>query len=295
MSDHLHSFPWYAVLLIVVLVVLNGVLSMSEMAIVSSREARLKALARHGNRGAQTALDLASEPGRFLSTVQSGITAISVIAGAFSGATLGDPVAQRLELAGLSHETAHTLGVGLVVVLTTYLTLVIGEIVPKQIALRSPEPIAVIMSRPMLWLSRITAPFVWLLENTSALIFGLLGLDKESKNHVTAEELHLVVAEAQTAGVLEESERAIISGVVRLADRPVREVMTSANRSRLDRHRRQRGGNPRRLAGNAAQPGAGCGRIGREHPWRHPGARCDGGAALRPDRSTSASSAVTHR
>src|SRR6476646_7606235 len=114
MSDHLHSFPWYAVLLIVVLVVLNGVLSMSEMAIVSSREARLKALARHGNRGAQTALDLASEPGRFLSTVQSGITAISVIAGAFSGATLGDPVAQRLELAGLSHETAHTLGVGLV-------------------------------------------------------------------------------------------------------------------------------------------------------------------------------------
>ena len=226
MSDHLHAFPWYAVLLIVVLVVLNGVLSMSELAIVSSRDARLKALARNGSRGAQTALDLASEPGRFLSTVQSGITAISVIAGAFSGATLGDPVAQRLELAGISRDTAHSLGVGLVVVLTTYLTLVIGEIVPKQIALRSPEPIAVVMSRPMFWLSRITAPFVWLLENTSALIFRLLGFDEESKNHVTAEELHLVVAEAQTAGVLEESERAIISGVVRLADRPVREVMT---------------------------------------------------------------------
>jgi putative hemolysin len=158
--------------------------------------------------------------------VQSGITAITVIAGAFSGANLGEPVAERLQLAGLAPETAHSLGIGLVVALTTYLTLVIGEIVPKQIALRSPEPIAVVMSRPMHWLSRITAPFVWLLDRTSALIFRLLGLDRESKNQVTAEELHLVVAEAQTAGVLEESERAIISGVVRLADRPVREVMT---------------------------------------------------------------------
>jgi putative hemolysin len=103
---------------------------------------------------------------------------------------------------------------------------VVGEIVPKQIALRSPEPIAVVMSRPMRWLSIVTAPFVWLLDQTSSLIFRLIGLDRESKNQVTAEELHLVVAEAQTAGVLEESERAIISGIVRLADRPVREVMT---------------------------------------------------------------------
>ena len=112
------------------------------------------------------------------------------------------------------------------IVLTTYVSLVIGEIVPKQIALRSPEPIAVVMSRPMRWLSMITAPFVWLLDRSSALIFRLLGLDRESKNQVTAEELHLVVAEAQTAGVLEEDERAMISGIVRLADRPVREVMT---------------------------------------------------------------------
>jgi putative hemolysin len=113
-----------------------------------------------------------------------------------------------------------------VIVLTTYFSLVIGEIVPKQIALRSPEPIAVVMARPMRWLSVITAPFVWVLQRSSALIFHLLGLDRESKNQVTAEELHLVVAEAQTAGVLEEDERAMISGIVRLADRPVREVMT---------------------------------------------------------------------
>ena len=226
MSDHLSPIPWLDVLLILALIVLNGVLAMSELAIVSSRDARLKAMARSGSSGARCALDLASEPGRFLSTVQSGITLISIINGAFSGASLGEPAAERLQLAGISESTAHTLGYGLVVVLITYVSLVIGEIVPKQVALRSPEPIAVVVSRPMKWLAKITAPFVWLLDRSSALIFKLLGLDRESKNQVTAEELHLVVAEAQNAGVLEESERAIISGIVRLADRPVREVMT---------------------------------------------------------------------
>jgi putative hemolysin len=226
MSDHLLPFPWIDVLIILALVTVNGVLSMSELAIVSSREARLKAMARAGSRGAQCSLDLASDPGRFLSTVQSGITLISIVAGAFSGASLGEPVAQRVQLIGLDPETAHTVGFGVVIFLTTFATLVVGEIVPKQVALRSPEPIAVVMSRPMLWLSKITAPFVWLLNTSSSLIFRALGLDKESKNHVTAEELHLVVAEAQTAGVLEEDERAMISGIVRLADRPVREVMT---------------------------------------------------------------------
>jgi putative hemolysin len=226
MSDHLAPIPWLDVVLILALILLNGVLAMSELAIVSSRDARLKAMARSGSSGARCALDLASEPGRFLSTVQSGITLISIVNGAFSGASLGEPAAERLQLAGISEGTAHTLGYGIVVVLITYVSLVIGEIVPKQIALRSPEPLAVVVSRPMKWLARITAPFVWLLDRSSALIFKLFGLDRESKNQVTAEELHLVVAEAQNAGVLEESERAIISGIVRLADRPVREVMT---------------------------------------------------------------------
>ena len=226
MSAHLLPFPWWDLLLIIALIAINGVLSMSELAIVSSREARLKAMAKTGSRGAQCALDLASEPGRFLSTVQSGITLIGILAGAFSGATLGTPVAQRLALFGIEPGLAETLGFGLVIVVITFASLVVGEIVPKQFALRSPEPIAVIMSRPMLWLSKATAPFVWLLDRTSALIFRTLGLDRESRNAVTAEELHLVVAEAQNAGVLEESERAIISGIVRLADRPVREIMT---------------------------------------------------------------------
>ena len=226
MSDTLLPFPWLDLALILALIALNGLLSMSELAIVSSREARLKAMVKSGSRGAQCALHLASEPGRFLSTVQTGITLIGILAGAYSGARLGEPVGQRLALLGIDAETASTLGFGLVIVVTTFASLVIGEIVPKQFALRSPEPIAAIVSRPMLWLSRITAPFVWLLDRTSAMIFRALGLDRESRNAVTAEELHLVVAEAQNAGVLEESERAIISGIVRLADRPVREVMT---------------------------------------------------------------------
>jgi putative hemolysin len=226
MSDHLAPIPWLDVLLLLALIVVNGALAMGELAIVSSREARLKAMAKTGSVGARCALDLASDPGRFLSTVQSGITLIAIFAGAFSGEKLGEPAAERIQLLGLSPDTAHTVGFGVVIFLTTYCSLVIGEIVPKQIALRSPEPIAVIMSRPMRVLSKIVAPFVWVLERSSALILGLLGMNRESKNHVTAEELHLVVAEAQTAGVLEEDERAMISGIVRLADRPVREVMT---------------------------------------------------------------------
>src|SRR5260221_13080810 len=226
MSDPLAPIPWLDVALLLALIFLNGALAMGELSIVSSREARLKAMAKNGSAGARCALDLAADPGNFLSTVQSGITLIAIVGGAFTGEKLGQPTAERLQLPGLSPNSAHNLGFGLVIFLTTYVSLVVGEIVPKQIALRSPEPIAVVMSRPMRILSKIVAPFVWVLERSSSLILALFGLDKESKNHVTAEELHLVVAEAQTAGVLEESERAIISGIVRLADRPVREVMT---------------------------------------------------------------------
>jgi len=226
MSDTLLPFPWLDLVLILALIAINGLLSMSELAIVSSREARLKAMVKAGSRGAKWALDLAAEPGRFLSTVQTGITLIGILAGAYSGASLGTPVGQRLARLGLDPETAQTVGFGVVIVVTTFASLVIGELVPKQFALRNPEAIAAIVSRPMGWLSKATAPFVWLLDQTSALIFRALGLNRENKNVVTAEELHLVVAEAQSAGVLEESERAIISGIVRLADRPVREVMT---------------------------------------------------------------------
>src|SRR4051795_2827907 len=125
MSDHLDPIPWIDVLLIFALICLNGVLAMGELAIVSSREARLKAMAKSGSSGAQCALDLASDPGRFLSTAQSGITLIAIFAGAFSGATLGEPVTQRIQQLGLDPKTAHTVGFGVVIFLTTYFSLVI--------------------------------------------------------------------------------------------------------------------------------------------------------------------------
>jgi putative hemolysin len=225
-SAPLTSFPWIDVVVILLLVALNGLFAMAELAIVSSRKPRLKAMAKDGRRGAQTALDLAAEPGRFLSAVQIGITLIGILAGAYSGSSLGGPVGQRIALLGVDPGTAATLGFVVVIMITTYASLVIGELVPKQFALRSPEPIAALMAPPMQWIARATAPLVWLLDRTSALIFRILRLQREETNKVTAEELHLVVAEAHSAGVLEEYERAIISGVVRLADRPTREVMT---------------------------------------------------------------------
>ena len=219
-------FPWVDLVIILALVALNGVFAMSELAIVSARRPRLQAMEMAGRRGARTALMLASDPGKFLSTVQIGITLIGIIAGAYSGASLGGPVGERLRLLGLSPNVAENLGFAVVIGLTTYASLIIGELVPKQFALRAPEPIAVFVATPMLWLSKITAPVVWVLDGSSALIFRLLRMTRESEHHVTAEELHLIVAEASRSGVIEESERAIISGVVRLADRPVREVMT---------------------------------------------------------------------
>ena len=215
-------FPWIDVLIIVALVLVNGLFAMSELAIVSSRGPRLAAMERAGRRGATTAIRLREDPGRFLSSVQIGITLIAIASGAYSGEALGEPVGQRLALIGVP----QSWGFGLVIAITTFASLVLGELVPKQLALKSPEPIAVAMALPLFWFARAAGPLVWLLDKTSAGIFRLIGLDREGENHVTAEELHLIVAEASTAGIIEESERAIISGVVRLADRPVREVMT---------------------------------------------------------------------
>lgn len=223
----LSPFPWGDVAIILALIALNGVFAMSELAIVSARRARLESITKKSQlRGARTALDLAANPGKFLSTVQIGITLIGIVAGAYSGASLGGPVAERLVLLGVPAGWADDVSFASVVGLTTFASLIVGELVPKQFALRAPEPIAVVMAVPMVMLSKVTAPLVWLLDRTSALIFRILGMNRESENHVTAEELHLIVAEASKSGVIEESERAIISGVVRLADRPVREVMT---------------------------------------------------------------------
>ncbi|WP_174292024.1 hemolysin family protein [Sphingomonas bacterium] len=225
----LPPFPWIDVVILLVLIAVNGVFAMSELAIVSARKARLEAMARahpRRARGAQAAIILAADPGKFLSTVQIGITLIAVVTGAFSGASLGEPVAARLARTGLAPDTAHDVGIALVIGLTTIVSLIAGELIPKQVALRNPEPIAATMALPMRWLAIGTAPLVWLLDSTSGLFFRLLGLNRTNEDQVTAEELQLIVAEASKSGVIEEHERSIISGVVRLADRPVREVMT---------------------------------------------------------------------
>ena len=219
-------FPWIDALIILALIALNGVFAMSELAIVSARSARLQAMADAGSTGAAAALRLGRDPGKFLSTVQIGITLIGIIAGAYSGASLGGPTGERLAMLGMDADWAPTIGFSIVIGITTYASLVVGELVPKQFALIAPERIAAIMARPMEWMAWISAPIVWLLDKSSALIFRLLGLKRDNRDALTAEELRVVFAEATHAGIIEEHEHKVIAGVVRLADRPVREVMT---------------------------------------------------------------------
>lgn len=214
------------ILLVLGLVLLNGVLAMSELAIVSSRPGRLKAMRDRNVPGARTALMLAESPGRFLSTVQVGITLVGILAGAFSGAALGDRLSNWFEALGMPADYAEPIGFILVVAAITYVSLVIGELVPKQLALKNPEAIACRVAPIMNVLSRIAAPFVWLLDGSGRLLIGLLGLKKSSEATVTDEEIRSLIAEAESAGVIESGERDMIAGVMRLGDRPVRALMT---------------------------------------------------------------------
>ena len=219
-------FPWIDVLVIGGLIVLNGVFAMSELAIVSARPAKLRVLAERGNRGAKAALDLTADPGKLLSTAQIGITLVAVVTGAFSEASLSTPVAERIAHWGIPLAYADRLASVLVLGLTTFISLIIGELVPKQVALAHAERIAIIASPPMAMMARATAPLVWLLRVSSDAILGLIGVKTGEEQQVTAEEIHLVFAEATRSGVIEEEERAIMTGIMRLAERPVREVMT---------------------------------------------------------------------
>lgn len=212
--------------IVVILTLLNGVLAMSELAVVSSRPVRLKLLADQGNKGATIALRLADDPGRFLSTVQIGITLVGVLSGAFSGATLGARLAGWLETQSLSETWADGLGVGSVVVAITYLSLIVGELVPKQIALRAPEAVASKVAPAMALLSRVALPLVWLLNASGKTVLALLGQKGETDERMSDEEIRTVLAEAHSAGVIEAEESEMISGVMRLADRTARGLMT---------------------------------------------------------------------
>ena len=212
--------------IVLVLIVINGLLAMSELAVVSARPGRLKMMVERGINGSRRALALASDPGRFLSTVQIGITLVGIIAGAFSGATLAGRLVGWFMEKGLSETVAEPLGYGLVVTLITYLSLIIGELVPKQLALRNPERLACLVAPAMTVLARIGSPLVSLLDFSGRAILALLGHRTASASRVTDEEIKTLVAEAESAGVLEPEERAMITRVMRLGDRPVRAVMT---------------------------------------------------------------------
>ena len=214
------------IIIVVVLILVNGALAMSELAVVSSRTARLKVLSDQGNKGAATAMRLAEDPGKFLSSVQIGITLVGILSGAFSGATLGLRVTAWLESIGVPNNIADVVGVGAVVVLITYGSLILGELVPKQIALRNPEAVAARVAQPMAILALVGTPIVWVLDISGKLVLRLLGQSGQSEDSVTEEEVRTIIAEATTAGILETEEHSMISGVMRLADRSARGLMT---------------------------------------------------------------------
>ncbi len=214
-------------LFLVLLILLNGVFALSEMAIVSSRRPRLKAMADRGNGGAKTALRLLEDPSKLLSTVQIGITAIGVIAGAYGATALaGDltPVMMRL-LPGLE-EYVPAISFGAVIVLTTFLSLILGELIPKRIALASPEALAALMAPVMALIETAASPLVWFLRAVTEGMVKLLGLHRTRQEDVTEEELQSLIVEGEKAGVIEEEEREMIEGVMRLGDRSVKAIMT---------------------------------------------------------------------
>src|SRR3954468_3007883 len=208
--------------IILLLIIINGLFALSELALVSVRRARLAVLERKGVRGAAAARTLSDDPQRFLPTVQVGITLVSVLTGVFGGARITSHLQAWLEQFPLVAGFAESLALGIVVITTTYLTLVLGELVPKQLALRAPEAMAARVARPIAGLATFAAPAVWLLGKSSNFVLQLYGVARLPRQTVTEEELKALVAEGAQTGVLELEERHMIERVLRLADKPVR-------------------------------------------------------------------------
>ena len=205
-------------LVILLLILLNGVFSMSEAAVISARKARLQQQAEKGDIGAQTALKLANEPNRFLSTVQVGITLIGVLTGAFGGATIAAQIAVLIRPTPLGRY-ADAIAFGIIVVVTTYLSLILGELVPKRIALQFPERVAATIARPMNFLSKITSPLITFLGGSTDAVLFLLGIRASDEPPVTEEEIKTMMQQGLEAGVFEEAEQDMVSGIFRLGDR----------------------------------------------------------------------------
>jgi putative hemolysin len=214
------------VLVLLVLISFNALLAMSELAVVSSRRSRLQNLVKRRHRGARMAMRLLENPTDFLSTVQVGITLIGVLAGAFSGATLAEPFGIWLDSLPLIAPYGEPVAFGIVVLGITYVSLVAGELVPKRVALNDPERVASALAPVMRWIAKIAAPAVWLLRGSTESLLGVLGLKRPRTLTVTEDEVRMLVAEGTRAGVFMPKEREMIEGVLRLADRTARAIMT---------------------------------------------------------------------
>lgn len=217
---------FFEISFIFILLLANGIFAMAEIAIVSSRKARLKKLADEGSTKAAAALALAQEPDRFLSTVQIGITLVGVLAGAFGGATLSGKLEGVLREIPAVADYAQAISIFVVVSAITYFSLVIGELVPKRVALSNPEGRAMLVAKPMSGLSRLAAPAVWFLTVSTNLVLKLFGLGKDVEAPPSEEEVAHLIEQGTSAGVFHKAERAMVEGVLRLDERPVTEIMT---------------------------------------------------------------------
>ncbi len=214
------------IVIIIALVLLNGIFSMSEMAMVSSRKFKLESAKRQGKGGAKTALDLSENPTKFLSTVQIGITLIGILIGVYSGDNINDYVSDFLAQFPLLKPIAPQLGTGLVVLGVTYLSIVLGELLPKRLGMTFPEPIAILLAKPMYVLSILTSPFVWLLTVSNDLLLSLLGIKKTTESRVTEEEIKSIIRESAEGGEIQDIEQDIVERVFELGDRRVNSLLT---------------------------------------------------------------------
>ncbi len=218
--------PTIEILAIFLLSIANGIFAMAEIAVVSSRRARLEGRAQEGSRNARIAIDLANNPNDFLSTVQIGITMIGTLAGAFGGAKIAGYLSGYLNSIPWIAPRGETVALVLVVIMISYLSLVIGELVPKRLALANPERYAVALSPLMILLSKVAAPAVRFLSWSSDLLIRLIPMRRSEEQTVTEEEVRHIIGQATEAGALEQAEQVMVEGVFRLGDRRVAELMT---------------------------------------------------------------------
>jgi putative hemolysin len=268
------------IVILVLLFLLNGLFSMSEIAVVSARKARLQQLANEGNRGAGSALALAREPSNFLSTIQVGITFVGIFSGAFGGATLADKLARVLSTVPALAPHSDALALGIVVIAIAYFSLIIGELVPKRLALHNPERVASMTAVPMRLLSRFALPIVVLLSGSTELVLRAIGAGKFRRSPVSEDEIRLLMEQGTRAGVFAQVEQRLVHNVLMLDERPVAAEMTPA--FTLPGMPRRRGKRRRRHPCQGYPRAAGCGKDCRSCCVYARAAVCAGNPQLYP-------------